>query len=347
MPDERRLNVVDGDGNIVGEETREKIHRDGLLHKEIFIIFYTPKGEIIFQHRAKDKDTFPDKLDIAVGGHVEMGEDFLTTALNETAEETGLKLKPSDLQYIKTLKVVSYDRVTGKTNNSLRACYSYLYGGDVGDLKVEDGKACGFEAYLIDKLLVANEEERSRFIPGIFSEEVLEMFINIREMRLNKGKIRETTLLFLVKKEQGVPKEICLAMKKVGFGAGRWNGVGGKVENNESVEDATRRETEEEIGVKVKEIEKVAEISFSFPAEPEWNQSMHTYWTESWQGEPKETEEMRPRWFPVDKIPYDLMWPDDIFWLPEVLKGNLVRASFTFSEGDIIKNKEVKTVDHF
>ncbi len=41
--------------------------------------------------------------------------------------------------------------------------------------------------------------------------------------------MRDCTLLFLIKKNDGVITDVCLAMKKRGFGAGRWNGVGGKV----------------------------------------------------------------------------------------------------------------------
>ena len=41
-------------------------------------------------------------------------------------------------------------------------------------------------------------------------------------------------------------------MKKRGFGANRWNGVGGKMEANDTtIEETAKRETQEEIGVKV------------------------------------------------------------------------------------------------
>ena len=39
---------------------------------------------------------------------------------------------------------------------------------------------------------------------------------------------------------------VLLGMKKRGFGMGRWNGFGGKVEAGETIEDATRREVGEE-----------------------------------------------------------------------------------------------------
>ena len=90
MADNRKLNIIDENGNITGEETRENIHKQGLLHREIHVWFYTPKGEILFQHRAKDKDTYPDLLDATVGGHVEIGADYESAALQELEEETGI-----------------------------------------------------------------------------------------------------------------------------------------------------------------------------------------------------------------------------------------------------------------
>jgi len=129
--------------------------------------------------------------------------------------------------------------------------------------------------------------------------------------------------------------EILLAMKKRSFGEGKWNGTGGKVQGDESVEQAVIRETSEEIGVVIAEadLEKVAILTFHWPSKPEWNQQCHVFVTRVWGNEPAESEEMRPQWFAYTDIPYDSMWPDDILWLPLVLEGKHISADFTFSEG--------------
>jgi isopentenyldiphosphate isomerase len=72
--DNRILNIIDEEGNILGEATRQEIHEKGLLHGEVHVWFYTPDRQLIFQHRAKDKETWPDLLDATVGGHVEIGD---------------------------------------------------------------------------------------------------------------------------------------------------------------------------------------------------------------------------------------------------------------------------------
>jgi mutator protein MutT len=158
------------------------------------------------------------------------------------------------------------------------------------------------------------------------------------------NKLRDTTLVYLIKKSGGKISEMCLAMKKRGFGMNRWNGVGGKLEKGESVFEAAVRETREEIGVEIKQSSRVAELDFFFSHHPDWNQKVHVYFSETWEGEPSESEEMKPQWFSLGDLPFNKMWPDDEFWFPEVLSGKLVRATFTFGEGDIIQNKEVKVV---
>lgn len=55
-----------------------------------------------------------------------------------------------------------------------------------------------------------------------------------------------TNLCFLIKDEK-----VLLAMKKRGFGVGKWNGVGGKVKPGESVKMAVVREVFEEIRVSI------------------------------------------------------------------------------------------------
>lgn len=146
-------------------------------------------------------------------------------------------------------------------------------------------------------------------------------------------KLRDTTLVFLVKKDGERITHLCLAMKKRGFGAGKWNGVGGKCEAGESIEDAARREAKEEIAVELGPLKKVAELTFIYLHNPAWDQLVHTFICDTWSGHPTESEEMRPEWYPADEIPYAEMWADDPHWIPHMIDGNFVKAKFTF-QGD-------------
>jgi 8-oxo-dGTP pyrophosphatase MutT (NUDIX family) len=134
------------------------------------------------------------------------------------------------------------------------------------------------------------------------------------------------------------PGEILLAMKKRGFGAGKWNGLGGKIHDGETLEQAAIRELEEEAGVRgrIENLQKTGLLKFR-SANPEYNWDVHVFFLTAWDGEPVETEEMRPQWFSTDKIPYDIMWVDDRHWLPEVLGGRCIEAQFTFATDDASK----------
>jgi len=151
------------------------------------------------------------------------------------------------------------------------------------------------------------------------------------------------SLLFLRRND-----EVLLAMKKRGFGEGRWNGVGGKVEGTETVEQAMIRETQEEIGVTPLEFEKVADIRFDefFKGEPTL-MHVHIFTAIKWEGEPVESEEMAPRWFKNTDIPYDAMWSDDPYWLPQVLEGKKISADFKLDQNDVIISHSIKEVTEF
>ncbi len=142
-------------------------------------------------------------------------------------------------------------------------------------------------------------------------------------------KLKQTTLCLLLDGQS-----ILLAMKKRGFGVGKWNGYGGKIENDESIVDAAIREMKEEIEVTVNptDLNLVGQLKFFFPSKPEWNQEVNIFLITAWQGTPAETEEMKPEWFVIDKIPYSQMWPDDQYWLPLVLSGKKIRGEFYFTE---------------
>jgi isopentenyldiphosphate isomerase len=176
------LNIVDQDDRVIGLATRKEIHEKGLLHREIHVWFITPKGEIIFQHRAKDKDTYPDLLDATVGGHVEIGDNYEKTALKEMEEETGVHGNPQDIHLMKKFLKRSEDKVTGMINNTIRAQYAYVYPGKVDDLRVEEGKALGFEAWPIDQLSRLSDEDRKKFIPLILEPDMLALFQRMKAL---------------------------------------------------------------------------------------------------------------------------------------------------------------------
>ncbi|OGZ45722.1 MAG: hypothetical protein A3C84_04470 [Candidatus Ryanbacteria bacterium RIFCSPHIGHO2_02_FULL_48_12] len=123
---------------------------------------------------------------------------------------------------------------------------------------------------------------------------------------------------------------ILLGMKKRGFGAGRWNGFGGKVQEGETVEAAAHRELAEEAGIRVPELTKRAVLEFLFEGDPMVLET-HVFSASVFEGEPTESEEMRPQWFLHPEIPFQEMWADDRHWMPILLSGKNFMGRFLFS----------------
>jgi 8-oxo-dGTP diphosphatase/2-hydroxy-dATP diphosphatase len=126
-------------------------------------------------------------------------------------------------------------------------------------------------------------------------------------------------------------------MKKRGFGAGRWNGFGGKVQKGETIEKAAKRELQEEAGVVAKKIERLGIVDFEFRNNSEILE-VHIFKGHGIEGKLQESEEMKPRWFHINEMPFEKMWPDDKHWFPLFLEGKKFRGKFLFDENDNILN---------
>lgn len=149
-------------------------------------------------------------------------------------------------------------------------------------------------------------------------------------------KEKHLTLCFVHDEEK-----ILLGMKKRGFGANRWNGYGGKLQDGETIEEAAIREFKEEAGININALEKRGLLRFTGEAEEDF--IVHIFKVTDYDGNPIETEEMSPGWFNHSEIPFDDMWPDDIHWLPLFLRGDLFKGVFDF-DGDVIKSHQLDTI---
>jgi len=142
------------------------------------------------------------------------------------------------------------------------------------------------------------------------------------------------TLLMPRRRAADGTKHVLLGLKKRGFGAGFYNGFGGKVEASDaSVAGAAVRELREESGLVASEeaLRRCGTLVFHFDANPQpWRVAV--YELREWAGEAEETEEMAPVWTPEAEIPYDKMWADDALWYPHFLAGRAFRGTFWFRD---------------
>jgi 8-oxo-dGTP diphosphatase len=133
------------------------------------------------------------------------------------------------------------------------------------------------------------------------------------------------------------PDRILLIHKKTGLGRGKVNGPGGRIEPGESPAEAAVRETVEETGIVPGSLREAAELSFVFTD----GYSLHctAFVASKWSGEPVRTREADPFWCPLDAIPYDRMWADDVLWLPRALAGERIAGRFVFDDDAMLSHR--------
>ena len=116
------LDICDSDGNLTGEKkTKKEAHKKGLWHRSIHVWIINSKDEVLLQKRSPFVNSHPNKWDISAAGHVSAGEDYIASALRETEEEIGLKIRPEELIQIGELKQMS--KREGYINNEINPIY--------------------------------------------------------------------------------------------------------------------------------------------------------------------------------------------------------------------------------
>ncbi|KAH9477514.1 7,8-dihydro-8-oxoguanine triphosphatase [Psilocybe cubensis] len=176
--------------------------------------------------------------------------------------------------------------------------------------------------------------------PGLDNRGVLSRFASGGDTKdwLPYTKIKLYTNAFIVK-----DNKVLLGFKKRGFGKGKYNGFGGKVDPGETSLQAAVRELQEESGVTAP-LEHAGTLFFVSEGE-DWAFEIEIYRADSYEGDITESDEMRPEWFSTvgvldgdsqsSTIPFSKMWESDIVWFPYLISKRKFagRADFT-REGD-------------
>jgi len=142
----------------------------------------------------------------------------------------------------------------------------------------------------------------------------------------------KAVLCFLRKKD-----EILLIHKKTGLGAGKINGPGGRIEKDETPEEAAVREVKEEVCLDVSGPEYCGELYFQFTDGLKLHCTVFS--SENFSGQEKETREADPFWCRISDIPFDKMWEDDREWVPLMLDKKNFKGYFIFKDDDMLSFK--------
>jgi len=156
----------------------------------------------------------------------------------------------------------------------------------------------------------------------------------------NYNMTRKILTLVVIEKDN----KVLLGMKKRGFGMGKWNGFGGKVQEGETIEDAAKREIFEEASVTVDSMEKLGTLDFCWKGKEQDILEVNIFKATDFSGEPSESEEMKPQWFGINEIPFEKMWPDDKYWMPLFLENKKFTGRFVFDENSQVLEHELSEI---
>ena len=117
------IEVCDGKGNPTGElVSRARAHAEGKIHRTVHVWLYGKSG-ILFQKRARSKDSHPGYWDVSAAGHIEPGEAYPAAAVREIREETDLDVEEGDLLYIGDRPFVIISRNGRFIDNAICSVY--------------------------------------------------------------------------------------------------------------------------------------------------------------------------------------------------------------------------------
>ena len=146
---EELIDILADDMRVLKTCLKSEAHKNGWLHPTVHIWFYTDKGEILIQKRAKNKSSFPDLWDVSVAGHIGAGEDMIISAIREIKEEIGLSVGSNKLNKIGVFRE-KFEHGRGHTDNEIHHIYLCELETDIRALSVQKEELSEIQLISID-----------------------------------------------------------------------------------------------------------------------------------------------------------------------------------------------------
>ena len=99
------IDVYDSEMNLLGTAMKSQAHREGLWHKA-FHCWIIDDDKVWLQLRGKDKNLYPNLLDISAARHLGTGETAKQAGIREIEEELGLIVQDADFIKLFTYRLV-------------------------------------------------------------------------------------------------------------------------------------------------------------------------------------------------------------------------------------------------
>ncbi len=217
---------------------------------------------------------------------------------------------PFRLHCVKCGKKLDYNRIIGYDENLCQDCY---WEAHPEEKEAEEAKKKTSEELLEEKFVNANK---------------------VDEIPWDLWEPTESCVLTYVTDGD----RILMIMKKTGLGSGYINAPGGHIELEETKTEAAIRETKEETGLTVSNLEERGVLRFQF--KDGLRMLGYVFFTSTWEGELiDECEETKPFWTDISTLDYSAMWEDDRLWLPMALEGKKFSGYFIFDDKTMLDSR--------
>jgi 8-oxo-dGTP diphosphatase len=125
--------------------------------------------------------------------------------------------------------------------------------------------------------------------------------------------------------------------KENDYHEGKWNGLGGKLEQGETPEECAIREVYEEAGLKVSEPEMKGLITFPmFDGKDDWYVWVFVF--NKFEGKLIDSPEGHLEWIPNDKLIDLNLWDGDKHFIPWLFEEKCFSAKFIYENGEYISH---------
>ena len=162
MDNHETLDIVNQDGQIVGNLSRQQAEQDNHTTANVLVFIFNSQAQVLVSLRSQTKKHFPGLWDVSACGGVQSAEDHAQTAARETKEETGLS---PDLKYIS-----SFLNVFPGPNNQQLKRFSHLYiGFSDGQPQIND-EVDQFKYWQPQQLRQAVLASPDKYIPSFIVE---------------------------------------------------------------------------------------------------------------------------------------------------------------------------------
>jgi isopentenyl-diphosphate Delta-isomerase len=165
------LTLVDKNDNVIGEELREKCHKQGLWHRASTIFILNSKDEVLIQKRAPNM-SHPNRWCTSASGHVLVDESYEQAAKRELKEELGIECEFKEIGKLAERTIGRPDEIENEYN-MVYVCYHE------GPFNPQKEELAEVKFISIPELRKEIEQDRNNFTPGFLLE--LRYFLENKE----------------------------------------------------------------------------------------------------------------------------------------------------------------------